>query len=435
MPTIITFLNDKGLREGAVYRWQGNDYPVGAFVLALRQFVKHDRMLACSTPEAEHNTWPALAELHDPRIELVSISKGETTAELWEIFDRVTARVHEGESVIFDITQGLRSLPFLVFLFAAYLASAKRVVIEAVYYGALEMGSPAPVLDLSEFTRMLEWITATDAFTQTGDARRLANLLTAGGPGLAAQASRALSQVSRAASLCQPFTLMRDARSLDRILREAQPDLANKAHPFGLLREQIAGAFSAFGAEPASDFQGAIRSEFKLIQWYYQNGQLIQAMSLAREWLIDAATWRLGRPFDLTRETRKRMEEALSGLPKVGGPHPQSDRKFLPTDLNEFGRTIYDTWEEKDLLTRLWTALQDVRNGLDHAEHQKNPLPLKTIQKKVDSEIMPHLCELANRWTLDRPPSGANTTQQNDHSTGSSPGKRRPIDGEDHVAR
>ena len=69
-----------------------------------------------------------------------------------------------------------------VFLFAAYLKAAKNVTIDAIYYGALELGNsetgiPAPVIDLSEFVSMIDWLTATDQFIKTGNGKSLANLL------------------------------------------------------------------------------------------------------------------------------------------------------------------------------------------------------------------------------------------------------------------
>jgi len=166
-----------------------------------------------------------------------------------------------------------------------------------------------------------------------------------------------------------------------------------------VLREQITETFGAFGAD-AQDVIRSLQAQCRLIEWYYHNNQLIQAMTLAREWLIDAVTWRLGQPLDYGRDPRRMMEWAISGLPKVGAPHPDEPRKFGIEDLNEWGRTIYQDWPERETLAKLWTALQDVRNGLDHGEHQKSPLPLGTIQKKADREIMPRLRDLARQWEL-----------------------------------
>lgn len=401
MRTIITFLNDKGLKEGTVYRWQGKDYEGGVFSLALRQFVEHDRMLVCNTIEAEEKTWPTLSALNDPRIEPVSIPKGENTTELWEMFRVIAEKVNENETVYFDITHGLRSLPFLVFLFAAYLKSAKRVEIAAIYYGALELGKPAPVIDLSEFVGMLDWLTATDQFVQTGDARRLAQMLGSDRSRKAAfQASQKLSQVSLAAFLCQPFTLMREAQTLGAALEEAQPELAKQTLPFNVMHKQITETFGAFGADRECDPSGALRAQFRLAEWYFQNNQLIQAITLAREWLLDAVTLRLGQPIDLGRGAREAIERAVTGIEKIGSPVAGEDRKFGVDDLNEFGKTIYASWDDHEELVKVWRALAFVRNKLDHAQHQKEIVPLETLTEKAQKEVMPSLRALAAKWGL-----------------------------------
>jgi CRISPR-associated DxTHG motif protein len=98
-------------------------------------------MLVCVSEAAEQQNWSLLEALGDSRIQSIEIPIGRNTAEMWQTFKIITAHIAEGDRVIFDITHGLRSLPFLVFLFAAYLKEAKNVIIEAIYDGALELGN------------------------------------------------------------------------------------------------------------------------------------------------------------------------------------------------------------------------------------------------------------------------------------------------------
>ena len=408
MRKIITFLGRRP--QSADYLFNGKVYSGYVFAEALRQFVDYDLMLVCNTEEAHQDAWPVLEKLQDPRIQEVRIPRSKSTAEMWVMFDNILEHIQPGDTVIFDITHGLRSLPFLVFLFAAYLKTAVQVTIEAVYYGAFELGDaqkgkPAPVIDLSEFVTMLDWLTATDQFIQTGDARRLAGLLgrEPRERKSATYAAKALTRVSQAALLCQPLTLMREVQGLETSLQAAKDDLAKIARPFSVLSNQITNAFRPFGANFPEDIPASLQAEFNLIEWYYQNKQLIQAMSLGREWLIDAITYRLGREINLQPEIRAPMERAISGIALVGRPfldgQTGEQRIFTPEDLNEPGRIIYNSWLERQQLIETWNLLSQLRNTLDHAEHQANRMGLNKVATRAD-KIMPLLRSLARQWGI-----------------------------------
>ena len=378
MRTIITFLNDKGLKAGTVYAWQGREYEGGVFSLALRQFVEHDRMLVCATPEAEQNTWPALRDLDDARIQLVRIPKGETTAEMWEMFDTLTEQVCEDETVVFDITHGFRSLPFLVFLFAAYLKSAKRVQIAAIYYGALELGKPAPVIDLSEFVTILDWLTATDRFVQMGDGRPLADLLRKGMPPGAQMrddlearamghhlraASEAIDGVSLALWLARPLEAMRAAARLRQALEQARPDVAQRARPFRVLADQVRAAYLPFALSAPAEavsVPASLRVQLAMVRWYLDKGQVVQAVTLAREWLVSLLVWKLhaGDLLDL-KGARAPVEDALNNAVEQT---KDRRRPLTPSRLDSALQSL----RVLDEVGSAWSRLQQLRNDLAH---------------------------------------------------------------------
>jgi CRISPR-associated DxTHG motif protein len=415
MRKIITFLGTRP--QETVYEWQGKPYTGRVFAEALRQFVNFDKMLVLTTDEAAEKTWPVLAGLDDPRIEMVPIPDGKDTDGMWGIFQVVIDKVEEGENVIFDITHGYRSLPFLAFLFAAYLKTAKKVNIEAIYYGALEMAAQnnhkAPVIDLSQFVTMLDWITATDQFVQTGNAQQLAGLLNPAGlnKGVLFDASNTLQTISQAAFLCQPFTLMKTVEELEPHLHLAENELVEMARPYSVLRSRISNAFGQFQADFSKDVHSALVAEFRMVNWYYQNKQLIQAMSLAREWLIDAVTNQLGLPIDLRTNPRLQMERAVSGIAMLDREIKDSTTGekyiFAPEDLNEYGRLIYDKFPEDDCknLQSLWNSLQPIRNLFDHAEHQVGAIKTQRAVEKADRDVIPKLHSLAIKWGLAEEPN------------------------------
>jgi CRISPR-associated DxTHG motif protein len=401
MIKIITFLGDRGAVQ-TTYSYKDNLYVGGVFAEVLRQFCQYDAMLVCVTEGAKEKTWSVLGALGDPRIKPIDIPTGRTTDEMWQTFKVITEHVDEDDRVIFDITHGLRSLPFLVFLFAAYLKAAKNVTIDAIYYGALELGSsksgvPAPVIDLSEFVSMIDWITATDQFIQTGDARQLSELLNPNGKASTAtkKAAATLFDVSISTLLCQPLQLKNKAKNLESDLLKAQEQLQRAVPPFEMLRQRITDTFCDFIGDFTLDTKAALKAQFRLIKWYLNNKRLIEAMTLAREWLINAVTYRLGIPFTLNIDNREKLiAKAISGVEMV------SCERLTVEELNECARTIYNTWAEKDNLAKLWNVLQPVRNALDHAGHQEGAMSVSKIIKKSDDEIEPLLCSLAETWEL-----------------------------------
>lgn len=406
MRTIITFLGTRPTPTRYAFKDQVVEGEV--FAEALHRSLPYDRMLVFSTPEAHEKTWPVLDRLNDPRIHEIPITIGAQREDIWALFDTVIEQIGEGETVVFDITHGLRSIPFLAFLFAAYLKTAKGVTIEAIYYGAFELGNrdagiPAPVMDLSEYVTMLDWITATDQFVQTGNANRLAALLGRDNKHKASKkAAEELKYVSQAAFLCQPISLTQRSGNLGPALEQAAGEFSVTARPFQLLSRQITATFDAFTSAGPDSPEDFLRAEYNMIRWYYQHGQLIQTLSLAREWLVDAVTVRLGHTLDYKRTPRGLMERAISGLARVGQVFLDEDlgdkREFTTADLNEYGRQLYD-WPEKATIVRVWDLLTKVRNQLDHAEHQHGTMKIHKIQDQ-SNQVMEELAQLAEIWGI-----------------------------------
>lgn len=271
MKKIITFLGKNAFKT--IYSYKDQSYEGKVFAEALRQFCDYDTMLVCVTQEAKESAWLVLEALGDSRIKPIDIPVGRTTEEMWQTFRIITEQVDEGDRVIFDITHGLRSLPFLVFLFAAYLKAAKNVTIDAIYYGAFELGDsknniPAPVIDLSEFVSMIDWITATTSFIEVGDGQSLANLLRSAIPtnvelrdnpatrsirDQLIKATEAIEKVSLALSVTRPIETMESASQLEEILRQATLSFAERAKPFSLLSEKVAQEYGQFALKNPTD--------------------------------------------------------------------------------------------------------------------------------------------------------------------------------------
>jgi CRISPR-associated Csx2 family protein len=387
MRKIITFLGRRP--QLTQYEYRGKIYSGSVFAEALRQFVDYDQMLVCVTEEAKTDSWSVLQNLNDPRITQVDIPRGETTLAMWEMFDRITSRVDTGETVIFDITHGLRSLPFLVFLFAAYLKSAKKVKIEAIYYGALELGNPqsgipAPIIDLSEFIRMLDWLTASERFIRFGDSTDLADLVHKGGhfhvDDPIAQVSQALDGLSQSLRLIRPINAMKISASLPITLDAARTDASElpSLRPYLLLVDDLKKAYATFSEtdpfDPSQVESGLVKLR-DLISWYLEHQQWVQAVSLAREWLVTWVMWQLDEKDFFNQQLRESIAKTMSEEAKRQIQERKQKKEFQPIilrDIPVFPKVLGD-----------WLALTNIRNDIDHAGMRYKPGDAADLIKSV----------------------------------------------------
>lgn len=361
----------------------------------------------------QHANIEALRQRIGERLAVTEIPESQSEEGLWGIFDALTGVVDEGDRVVFDITNSFRYIPFLTFLAAAYLRTARRIKVEAVLYGAFEARDrqthASPVFNLTPFVQLLDWLTATNEFIYTGDAKYLARLLSDAGHARRSRdlgiAGKQLRELSLAMMLCRPLEIMESADTLDTALQRAQSDLAAYARPFALLADRISEQYAGRAlAAPTADENVAesLRQQVALIHWYLENNRLMQAATLAREWVITAVGWKLGKGFALDLKVRERnggdgIRWGISGLARIG--RREGDSVFTAAQLSPIGKELYG-WPERERIVELWKAIEVVRNELDHAGMNRNPMPAETLARKANEDLWPALESVAELWDL-----------------------------------
>jgi len=412
---IITFLGAKA--QQTTYSYQGKDYVGEVFAQAIQEFCQYDTMLVCLTELAKEKTFPILEALNDPRIRPIDIPTGKTTEEMWETFKIITQHVDQGDRVIFDITHGLRSLPFLVFLFAAYLKAAKNVVIEAIYYGAAELSNQnngiAPIIDLSEFVSMIDWITATTRFVEIGDGQPLAELLKNSLPSneelknnletrpikaSLKKSFEAIETISLALSVTRPIETMESAAELERILKQATDSFEQRAKPFSLLSEKVVQEYGQFALDDPKKIANLgenLSLQLKMIKWYLDRDKVVQAATLAREWLISLLVLKFGlnqQMFDnkigLDRDS---VEKALSNAVEKRKPE---DRRRVITST-EYDEQLESLLEVNDL-AKVWCQMTELRNDIAHVGMNLRPQTAAKLKEKAGS-LYPELEKIGQR--------------------------------------
>lgn len=417
---IITFLG-KYPRE-TIYSHSNRIYKGQVFAEALHQFCEYDTMLVCVTEEAKATTWPLLEALGDGRIKSIDIPTGRTTEEMWETFKIITQYVDEDDRVIFDITHGLRSLPFLVFLFAAYLKAAKNVTIAAIYYGAPELSDsknnvPAPVIDLSEFVSMIDWITATNQFVKIGDGRELAELLKSAIPSDTEvcnipssrvikknlkKSVEAIENISLALSITRPIETMQSATKLEQILKEAALSFADRAKPFSLLSDKVVQQYGQFSLQNPKDeaaLSENLRLQFQMITWYIKKDKIVQAVTLSREWLVSVLVlnFGLGKYMFDPKKGRKYAEQALNNAAE----HRKPDDKRREIIATEYDKQ-FEALPQANELASVWSQMTELRNDIAHCGMNNQPQTARCLKKKAES-LYPKLETISKELLPDRP--------------------------------
>lgn len=263
------------------------------------------------------------------------------------LFQKVGNHIRQGDTVVLDVTQGLRHHAFLFYGLALYLRSLREAHIENVYYAQTQdrqstFVSLKPVLDLTE------WIHAITVFKENGFTRPLARLIEP----LAGQGNtivQGLRDFSFAYESGLPLELGKASFFIKERLQKAlepedPPKRSNewvKKVPLGeelFTYIQDTADQYAFQNVTARQLEGGWKARFsltedelsrqlKLIEDYERRDQVAVALGLSREWLVsyhiwaeegfqEAADW---LPKDRRQQTENRLGHWLQNASAIHG--------------------------------------------------------------------------------------------------------------------
>jgi CRISPR-associated DxTHG motif protein len=394
---LLTFLGT-GNYQPATYTWEDRCCTTNLFPEALAGWLQPEEMLVLLTKEARDFVhWGTLQErlAGKVRIRSVGIPSGESEAELWKVFQELADSIPDGEEVVFDVTHAFRSLPILSLLAAAYLRVAKAVKLNAVLYGAYEArdaDNRAPVFNLTPFVRLLDWITATDRFIKSGDAADLSALLgeahqlpwrsatTQSRDGLPRHLKGLgsnLHKLTQALLLARPPEVAEHATAVNRQLAAAAPETARFAQPFVLLLERTQQHVGSLASDN-------LQTQRQLVHWYVEHDHAMQALTLAREWLVSWVCQALG--LDLIKG-RDEAEKALTHLWR------RERGKSIDGELSPLLDNLAAVPQAAELL-RAWDPIGDLRNDVAHCGYREKPRTAGNILQAVE-QVAGHLDRLS----------------------------------------
>lgn len=399
---LLTFLGT-GKYSPTCYTWQEREKKTAYIAEALCEFFKPTSVRAFVTPEAREMHGEQLKGcLQDLDFDFIPIPSGKSETEIWQIFEAVVNSVEPGSQVIFDITHAFRSIPLLVLLASAFLQKARNVQIKGVYYGAFEVNRDRPpVFDITPAIKLLDWLTATDQFIKTGNGQELASLLRQSDRNENQNLAQSIEVIAGGLQLLRPMDVMAEAAALPKNIEMAAPNISQSVPPFVTLLNQIEQGYGNFALANPTDYathaKESLLQQLKIIEWYADKGQFVQALSLAREWLPSLLCYHFNLDPLVNKPNREEMELLLTG------------GKIKDSEGNLVKESSYlEAWQQipksqRKQLTRLWGGtfnLANLRNDVLHAGFRKNPKDAKQIKEEV-ATIIAELKTIKEAWKLE----------------------------------
>lgn len=332
---------------------------------ATARFFQHEitELLVLVTKEAYEQNFADLEQAIGCLVPVrpVRIPSGRDEAELWDMFSAIEQQITVNDCIIFDITNGFRSLPVLALLAASFVRVARGATVERMIYGAFDatQHGRTPVFDLTPFVRLLDWTTATDAFLRYGRADALTALAGAETP-----IAQRLSTLTAALQTSRPAEIMETAHELEDAVAAARRTDDLQQRPFGLLFDQILEEYAPFGLRRPRDMRVARQSlstQLATIRWYREKQLYVQALTAAREWIVSLVVVEAG--LDMFAKRQRGQAE-----------------KLLWEDTSNISP---DAIPRLDAIRAVWRQATQVRNSVAHAGMSHDAPKAKTIEAHV----------------------------------------------------
>jgi CRISPR-associated Csx2 family protein len=326
-----------------------------------------------------------------PETKNIMIPDGNSEDEIWEIFEKVFDELENGDEIIFDITHAFRSIPMLAIVILNYAKVLKNVSLSGIYYGAMEaLGSfPVvkeielekrfvPIFELTAFDNLLDWSSAIERFTKSGDASKITELAASTLSPLLKQAKGSDKNLTTFASLSK--NLNNFSKNI-RTNRKANGSIAQSAVKIKtslslLENENIIPAFKPLLKHIEKSVSGfgddRIKNGLTAVKWCISHGLVQQGYTMLLELTFTKMILIASKdPSDLTNRTL--ASNAFHYIREK-----KTDKKYwkkLSLENEEFTQTIIDYGLEFDLdkqFRKHSNLINQNRNDLNHGNDIKN---------------------------------------------------------------
>lgn len=365
------------------YKFNDQIIKTDLFPYAVSQFIKPDKLFIIMTDKAKEQHYDKLKKLCD--FEEILIPNGKTEDEFWITFDKITSVINQSDEVVFDITHGFRSQPFIVIVLLLYLKTLKNIKINNIIYGAFEAKDDngiSPVFELRSFVDLIEWSNAVREFTENGNMKHFKTLLAEIHKNTylnkMKNPSKQLLGVGKdLEALTDGFDTIRLNEILETTsnfnlrLKDVLNDLENhiQAKPFKSLFETIVNKFLPISnAEKEIFSEKGFEAQKAIINWYIETHKYQKAITLAREYVVSKFMIEIDNIHNtklIDHDSRLNSENILGELVQK----LKKDNGSISKRQSEYAN--------------LWAKIVDIRNDINHAGMNKDPKSSRCIIEQV----------------------------------------------------
>lgn len=340
----------------------------------------------------------------DSGLSLVGIDKGNSESEIWNVFEVIFGLIKDNDEVWFDITHAFRSLPMLALVVLQYARKLKKnMKIKAIFYGAFEILGPinivienpmekrnAPVFDLTDFVRLMEWTDAANDFVDYGQTENLVKLLSdefnpvlkqTKGKDNEAQLSNGIGKKIKILSETiknNDLVKIVESVSLDNLLREYTTITGEHAKAFVPIVEKIRQKTEKFK-------ENDLGNVFAAARWCVNHGMYQNAYSILLEGCISIALYFVGekwKPSEIDQSDKAYVQKLRSIPTNVA-------RDIVHRKRKEDADRISNVYEKvQEIITvdvaEVFVNLIGFRNAYMHCGTGINPLPGKLFQRMIE---------------------------------------------------
>jgi len=330
-------------------------------------------------------------DVDNDKISYVIITENMEAEAQWEWFEKILAHIESGDGLTIDLTHGYRASSIVLSAAINFLQKAKKVELNAVYYGAYEKDRRlAPIVDMKDFYTINEWAEAVSRLVEDADARKMAEVAETTSDFQVREFNdeeiiAAFEDLTNTIRNVDVNNVADKANSALRMIREKE----NQASVTGrILLKLVMDKFASLTAE--QPLTGKYDKPYfilqlEIIRLLLEHKLFMQAYTVMREFIGSIGMSKVEKAKVSTAEGRGRRRRFAEVFVKMF-QFPEGEWCFKGQEEKDRGKLMPYYKELKSagietILRRFTKDLTDYRNGFDHAWTMKSQAPSDVEEK------------------------------------------------------